>query len=91
MTARTRLPGMRRPPRRLPRTRHGWRPERALQVHGAIGYTDELDLQLWLKRIWSLLGQWGTAGQHRAVVLASVAGSGRPPRFPEERWGAGRA
>ena len=54
----------------------------ALQVHGAIGYTDELDLQLWLKRIWSLLGQWGTAGQHRAAVLASVAGTRRPPRFP---------
>ena len=35
----------------------------ALQVHGAIGYTEELDLQLWLKRIWSLLPQWGTPGQ----------------------------
>ena len=49
----------------------------ALQVHGAIGYTDELDLQLWLKRIWSLLPQWGTAAHHRSAVLESL-GRGPP-------------
>lgn len=29
--------------------------ETALQVHGAIGYTWECDLQLWMKRAWSLI------------------------------------
>jgi alkylation response protein AidB-like acyl-CoA dehydrogenase len=54
----------------------------ALQVHGAIGYTEELDLQLWLKRIWSLCPQWGTPSQHRSAVLSGLTGSHRPPRFP---------
>jgi len=31
----------------------------ALQVHGAIGYTWECDLQLWMKRVWSLSAAWG--------------------------------
>jgi len=38
----------------------------ALQVHGAIGYTDELDLQLWLNRVWALRSAWGDDGFHRA-------------------------
>jgi hypothetical protein len=54
----------------------------ALQVHGAIGYTEELDLQLWLKRIWSLLPQWGTATDHRGAVLAALGHDSRPPRYP---------
>ncbi|HVC71648.1 MAG TPA: acyl-CoA dehydrogenase family protein [Acidimicrobiales bacterium] len=41
----------------------------ALQVHGAIGYTWEHDLQLWMKRAWSLSAAWGDAGFHRARVL----------------------
>jgi len=36
----------------------------ALQVHGAIGYTVEYDLHLWLKRAWSLAAAWGDAGWH---------------------------
>ena len=31
----------------------------ALQVHGAIGYTWECDLHLWMKRVWSLGAAWG--------------------------------
>ena len=31
----------------------------ALQVHGAIGYTWECDLHLWMKRVWSLAAAWG--------------------------------
>ncbi len=38
----------------------------ALQVHGAIGYTAELDLHLWLRRVWSLRTAWGTPEWHRA-------------------------
>ncbi len=41
----------------------------ALQVHGAIGYTWECDLQLWLKRAWSLSSSWGDAPTQRARVL----------------------
>jgi alkylation response protein AidB-like acyl-CoA dehydrogenase len=41
----------------------------ALQVHGAIGYTWEHDLHLWMKRAWSLAASWGDARHHRARVL----------------------
>ena len=40
----------------------------ALQVHGAIGYTIECDLQLWLTRSIALESLWGTAGFHRSLV-----------------------
>ncbi|MGD0391187.1 MAG: acyl-CoA dehydrogenase family protein [Acidimicrobiales bacterium] len=44
----------------------------ALQVHGAIGYTWECDLQLFLKRAWALAEAWGSASEHRQRVLASL-------------------
>ena len=44
----------------------------ALQVHGAIGYTWECDLQLYLKRAWALAEAWGSASDHRQRVLASL-------------------
>jgi alkylation response protein AidB-like acyl-CoA dehydrogenase len=31
----------------------------AIQVHGAIGYTWECDLHLWMKRTWALSAAWG--------------------------------
>ena len=37
----------------------------ALQCHGAIGYTVEHDLQVWLKRGWTLASTWGDALFHR--------------------------
>ena len=40
----------------------------ALQVHGAIGYTLECDLQLWLTRSIALESLWGSAGHQRAAV-----------------------
>lgn len=48
----------------------------ALQVHGAIGYTAEHDLQLWMKRAWSLSGAWGDAAFHRRRVADAVLGPG---------------
>jgi alkylation response protein AidB-like acyl-CoA dehydrogenase len=45
----------------------------ALQVHGAIGYTQEHDLSLWLLRTRGLLSTWGTAAWHRARVLELVS------------------
>jgi len=44
----------------------------ALQVHGAIGYTWECDLHLFLKRAWALAEAWGSSADHRAVVLESL-------------------
>ena len=44
----------------------------ALQCHGAIGYTVEYDLQLWLKRAWALSASWGSASQHRRQVSAAL-------------------
>ncbi len=37
----------------------------ALQCHGAMGYTDDYHLHLWLKRTWALAGAWGSAAWHR--------------------------
>jgi len=44
----------------------------ALQCHGAIGYTWEHDLHLWLKRAWVLERAWGTTDEHRARVADAV-------------------
>lgn len=44
----------------------------ALQVHGAIGYTAELDLGLWINRVRALVGAWGTPSHHRARVLEAL-------------------
>ncbi|MET7700433.1 acyl-CoA dehydrogenase family protein [Streptomyces sp. NPDC005485] len=46
----------------------------ALQLHGAIGYTAEYDLSLWLTKSRALLGAWGSPQQCRADVLS---GGGR--------------
>ena len=40
----------------------------ALQVHGAIGYTAEHDLSLWLTKVRALVPAWGSQAEHRAVV-----------------------
>jgi alkylation response protein AidB-like acyl-CoA dehydrogenase len=42
----------------------------ALQLHGAIGYTQELDLSLWLRKARPLRDAWGTPAACRARVLA---------------------
>ena len=44
----------------------------ALQCHGAIGYTTEHDLHLYLKRSWALARCWGGAGFHADRVAASI-------------------
>lgn len=43
----------------------------ALQIHGALGYTDELDLSLWIRKARALRSAWGTPAACRARVLAS--------------------
>ncbi|MFG2644244.1 acyl-CoA dehydrogenase family protein [Streptomyces sp. NPDC048370] len=42
----------------------------ALQIHGAIGYTEELDLSLWLRKARPLRDAWGTPSWCRDRVLA---------------------
>ncbi len=44
----------------------------ALQCHGAIGYSFEHDLHLWLKRSWALAASWGDAALHRERVARAV-------------------
>ncbi|GLF98521.1 acyl-CoA dehydrogenase family protein [Streptomyces yaizuensis] len=45
----------------------------ALQAHGAIGYTEELDLALWLRKARPLRDAWGTPSVCRGVVLDAYA------------------
>ncbi|GAA4616217.1 acyl-CoA dehydrogenase family protein [Actinoallomurus liliacearum] len=44
----------------------------ALQAHGAIGYTDEYDPSLWIRKVRALRSAWGTPAEHRARVLAAL-------------------
>ncbi|GAA3129731.1 acyl-CoA dehydrogenase family protein [Streptosporangium carneum] len=44
----------------------------ALQVHGAIGYTDEYDPSLWIRKVRALHSAWGSPGDHRARVVAAL-------------------
>ncbi|MDD9370214.1 MAG: acyl-CoA/acyl-ACP dehydrogenase [Acidimicrobiales bacterium] len=44
----------------------------ALQCHGAIGYTVEHDLHLYLKRTWALAAAWGDASWHRERVAQAI-------------------
>jgi alkylation response protein AidB-like acyl-CoA dehydrogenase len=44
----------------------------ALQVHGAIGYTWEHDLHLFMKKAWALGGAWGDAAWHRRRIADAV-------------------
>ena len=44
----------------------------ALQCHGAIGYTVEYDLHLFLKRIQALSASWGDAAWHRRRVAVAL-------------------
>ncbi|MET8579183.1 acyl-CoA dehydrogenase family protein [Streptomyces sp. NPDC005012] len=43
----------------------------ALQLHGAVGYTDELDLSLWIRKARPLRDAWGGPAACRARVLSA--------------------
>jgi hypothetical protein len=43
-----------------------------LQVHGAIGYTQELALSLWLTKVRALVTAWGTPAYHRNRILEGL-------------------
>lgn len=44
----------------------------SLQTHGAIGFTAEHDLSLWLLRVQALRGAWGDPAAHRRRVLEAL-------------------
>jgi alkylation response protein AidB-like acyl-CoA dehydrogenase len=50
----------------------------ALQAHGAIGYTWEQDLHLWMRRAWSLEQAWGRSSFHLGRVRRAVLADGLP-------------
>jgi alkylation response protein AidB-like acyl-CoA dehydrogenase len=50
----------------------------ALQCHGAIGYTWEQDLHIWMRRAWSLDQAWGRAPFHLARVRSAVLDGALP-------------
>lgn len=59
--------------------------EVAIQVHGAMGYTYEVDLHFWMKRSWALAGAWGDRSYHYKRVETAVL-SGAQPTGPEHTF-----
>jgi alkylation response protein AidB-like acyl-CoA dehydrogenase len=59
--------------------------ETAIQVHGAMGYTYEVDLHFWVKRAWALAGAWGNRACHLRRIDAAVLG-GTLPIGPEHTF-----
>ena len=45
----------------------------AVQAHGAMGMTYEVDLHLYLKRAFALNYAWGTPAAHRETIIARIA------------------
>ena len=60
-----------------------------IQVHGAMGYTWEMDLKIFAKRIWALDATWGDEAFHKArvaqFVFDSAAQLGPGNTFTESR------
>ncbi len=52
--------------------------ETAIQVHGAMGYTYEVDLHFWMKRSWALNGAWGDRAWHLKRIDQAVIGGALP-------------
>ncbi|MGH8460401.1 MAG: acyl-CoA dehydrogenase family protein [Stenotrophobium sp.] len=48
----------------------------SLQAHGAMGYTWEADLQMFMKRAWALESAWGTRAFHKSRIAAAVFADG---------------
>ncbi|MEH6518525.1 MAG: acyl-CoA dehydrogenase family protein [Halioglobus sp.] len=43
-----------------------------IQVHGAMGYTWEVDLQIFMKQCWALANTWGDTGFHKSRVAEAI-------------------
>lgn len=44
----------------------------SIQVHGAMGYTWEVDLHIFMKKAWALANTWGDSAFHKARVADSI-------------------
>ncbi|MCU1717559.1 acyl-CoA dehydrogenase family protein [Pseudomonas sp. 5P_3.1_Bac2] len=53
--------------------RHG------IQVHGAMGYTWEVDLQMFMKRAWALDNAWGDRALHKTRIDQHLLGAALLP------------
>jgi alkylation response protein AidB-like acyl-CoA dehydrogenase len=50
----------------------------SIQVHGAMGYTWEVDLHIYMKKAWALAGAWGDTGYHKQRVSDALFEDGIP-------------
>ncbi len=48
----------------------------SVQVHGAMGYTWEVDLHIFMKKAWALANTWGDAGFHKSRVGERIFAEG---------------
>ena len=46
------------------------------QVHGAMGYTWEVDLHIFMKKAWALANTWGDAGFHKTRIGERIFAKG---------------
>ena len=51
---------------------------KGIQVHGAMGYTWEVDLQMFMKRAWVLDAAWGDRAFHKARLADVLFNPGAP-------------
>jgi hypothetical protein len=51
---------------------------KGIQVHGAMGYTWEVDLQMFMKRAWVLDAAWGDRAFHKARLAETLLADGAP-------------
>ena len=51
----------------------------AIQVHGAMGYSWEVDLHFYMKHAWALAGAWGDRSFHARRMQALVCGGALSP------------
>ncbi|MFT4825664.1 MAG: alkylation response protein AidB-like acyl-CoA dehydrogenase [Halioglobus sp.] len=49
-----------------------------VQVHGAMGYTWEVDLHIFMKRAWALTNTWGDAAFHKSRIAEAIFAEGAP-------------
>ena len=48
----------------------------SIQVHGAMGYTWEVDLHIFMKKAWALANTWGDAGFHKSRIAERIFAEG---------------
>ncbi|GAB1387623.1 acyl-CoA dehydrogenase family protein [Melaminivora sp.] len=51
---------------------------KGIQVHGAMGYTWEVDLQMFMKRAWALNAAWGDRAFHQARLADALLADQAP-------------